>query len=125
MDLKNDSTSLRNQTLSYLLKYYPQSLKTIPDDVLEFGLPNRTVTLIYVFFIGLLMAISMTGNSLMMYLYGRHKTLRTPANKLVINLAVANFIMHGKSWILIVNGIDGGPLLGDWGKCVGQTMKNK
>lgn len=123
--LKN-SSSLRNQTRSYLLKYYPQSLKTVPEDVLDFGLPSRTLTLIYVIFIGTLMFVSLTGNSLMIYLYGRHRTLRTPANKLVINLAVANIIMHGKSWILIVNGIDGGPLLGDLGEyyfTIQLTMK--
>ena len=46
----------------------------------------------------------------------RHKTLRTAANKLVINLAFSNAIMHIKSWVIIVNGFYGGPILGDVGK---------
>ena len=45
----------------------------------------------------------------------RYKTLRTAGNKLVVNLAIANFIMHSKSWVLIVNGIAGGPILGELG----------
>ena len=46
----------------------------------------------------------------------RHKTLRTASNKLVINLAFSNAIMHIKSWVIIVNGLHGGPILGDFGK---------
>lgn len=107
---------LRNQTLQFLTEFYPQSLGSVPEDVLDFGLPDKGMTLFFVVFVAVLMAISVTGNSIMIYLYGRYKTLRTPANKLVINLALANMLMHGKSWILIVNGIDGGPLLGDVGK---------
>lgn len=53
----------------------------------------------------------------MIFLYFRHKTLRTAANKLVINLAFSNAIMHVKSWVIIVNGIHGGPILGEIG-CV-------
>ena len=48
----------------------------------------------------------------------RHKSLRTPGVKLVINLAINNFIMHAKSWVFITNGIYGGPVLGEIGKCV-------
>ena len=48
--------------------------------------------------------------------FPRHKTLRTASNKLVINLAFSNAIMHIKSWVIIVNGLHGGPILGDFGK---------
>ena len=51
---------------------------------------------------------------MLVYFY-RYKTLRTAGNKLVVNLAIANFIMHSKSWVLIVNGIAGGPILGELG----------
>ena len=44
--------------------------------------------------------------------------MRTAGNKLVVNLAIANFIMHSKSWVLIVNGIAGGPILGELGMYV-------
>ena len=46
-----------------------------------------------------------------------HKSLRTSGNKLVINLAFSNILMHTKSWIIIINGFAGGPVLGKWG-CV-------
>ena len=50
------------------------------------------------------------------FFFPRHKTLRTASNKLVINLAFSNAIMHIKSWVIIVNGLHGGPILGDFGK---------
>ena len=34
----------------------------------------------------------------------------------MINLAFSNAIMHIKSWVIIVNGLHGGPILGDFGK---------
>ena len=55
----------------------------------------------------------------------RHKTLRTAANKLVINLAFSNAIMHIKSWVIIVNGFYGGPILGDIGKIFEMTLPPK
>ena len=54
----------------------------------------------------------------------RHKTLRTPGNKLVINLALANLIMHAKSWVLIVNGFYGGPVLGELGEKRNEQEKH-
>ena len=109
-----DPTS--NQTLQFLTEFYPQILDSVPQQVLRFGLPNPVISWIFALFTGILLVISITGNSLMIYLYSRYKTLRSPANKLVINLALANMLMHSKSWILIVNGLDGGPLLGSLGK---------
>ena len=108
---------IRNATLAYLVENYPQSVNTIPEDVLQFGMPDRVCALLFGAVMTLSMIISLTGNSIMFYLYSRFKTLRTPSNMLVINLAIANFVMHGKNWVLIVNSIDGGPLLGDLGKC--------
>ena len=55
-------------------------------------------------------------NYIPILIFFRHKTLRTASNKLVINLAFSNAIMHIKSWVIIVNGLHGGPILGDFGK---------
>jgi hypothetical protein len=33
----------------------------------------------------------------------------------VISLAMSDMIMHLKSWVLIVNGFHGGPVLGNFG----------
>ena len=60
--------------------------------------------------------ISLAGNSLMLVLYIKHKTLRTSSSKLVVNLTLTNSLMHIKSWILVVNGLAGGPILGRFGK---------
>jgi hypothetical protein len=46
----------------------------------------------------------------------RYPDVRTSGNKLVVNLAISDAIMHLKSWVLIVNGFHGGPILGGFGK---------
>jgi hypothetical protein len=53
------------------------------------------------------------------FLLLRYQDIRTPGNKLVINLALSDIIMHMKSWVLIINGFHGGPMLGGVGKSNG------
>ena len=62
---------VRNTTLSYLIKHYPQSLGNIPEEVLYFGLPDRISTLVFGAFNALFLVISLFGNSIMFYLYWR------------------------------------------------------
>ena len=62
---------MQNETLNYLKEHFPQIVNYVPDDVLEFGLPNRYITLFVVLYIFILMIISLAGNSLMVFLYGR------------------------------------------------------
>ena len=90
---------------------------------LKFGLPSRQSTLVFAAVNIIFLILSLTGNIIMFYLYSRFKVLRTPSNMLVINLSIANFLMHSKSWVLIVNSIDGGPLLGDIGKWIFIILK--
>ena len=111
-------TEIRNATRLYLIDNYPQSLDSIPEEVLNFGIPPRIFTAVFGVFCALLLVMSLTGNSLMFYIYSKFTILRTPSNMLVINLSVANCLMHGKSWVLVVNSIDGGPLLGNFGKSI-------
>ena len=92
---------------------------------LKFGLPSRQSTLVFAAVNAIFLIISLIGNVIMFYLYSRFKVLRTPSNMLVINLSLANFLMHSKSWILIVNSIDGGPLLGDIGKWIFIIIRHK
>lgn len=47
--------------------------------------------------------------------YSRCKSLRTPANTLVINLAFSDFCMLAKSPIAIYNSFNEGPATGDIG----------
>jgi hypothetical protein len=46
----------------------------------------------------------------------RHRILRTPTHKLVIYLSISSLTMHLKSWVPIINGIYGGPVLGGFGE---------
>jgi hypothetical protein len=48
--------------------------------------------------------------------FSRQRSLRTPTHKLVIYLSVSSLTMHLKSWIPIVNGFYGGPVLGEFGQ---------
>ena len=62
---------IRNTTRMYLTQHYASILPCVPDEILEFGLPDRAVTLLVVVILGILTIVSVTGNSLMIFLYGR------------------------------------------------------
>ena len=62
---------IRNATRLYLTQHYESILPCVPDEVLEFGLPDRAITLFVVVLLGILTIVSVTGNSLMIFLYGR------------------------------------------------------
>ena len=46
----------------------------------------------------------------------RRSSLRTPTNKLVLSLIVSDSIMMTKSWILVINAMAGGPIMGNTGE---------
>ena len=64
------------------------------------------------FVIGVLGFVSITGNSMVIYIFGSTKSLRTPSNLLVVNLAFSDFLMmltmsppmvincYGETWVL-------------------------
>jgi hypothetical protein len=60
-----------NETLAFLKVNYPQILSVVPYDVLSFGFPSRTICLIMATVTSALVIISVIGNSLMFYVYGR------------------------------------------------------
>ena len=62
---------IRNATWEYLNAHYPSILPCVPNDVLEFGLPDRGITIIAVVLLAVLLVVSVIGNSLMVFLYGR------------------------------------------------------
>ena len=68
-------SEIRNETLLYLEEHFPQILDYVPDDVLEFGIPNRIIMILATIYIGVLFLISLGGNSLMIYLYIRQVIL--------------------------------------------------
>nr|WIU64933.1 UVS opsin [Gonodactylaceus falcatus] len=63
----------------------------------------------YIFF----MFAALTGNGVVIWVFSSAKSLRTPSNMFVINLAVLDFIMMVKTPIFIINSFNEGPI---WGK---------
>ncbi|XP_028030977.1 opsin, ultraviolet-sensitive-like [Bombyx mandarina] len=61
--------------------------------------------------------VGSTGNALVMFMYFRCRSLRTPGNILVANLALSDFMMLAKTPIFIFNSFNLGPALGKTG-CV-------
>ena len=107
-----------NVTLEFLLQFSPSIIEYVPIEVLTFGTLDHRIGIFMGIIVVFLSVTSLAGNSLMLVLYIKHKTLRTSSNKLVVNLTLANALMHIKSWILIVNGFAGGPILGIFGKSI-------
>ena len=105
-----------NVTLEFLRKFSPSILKYTPIEVLTFGPLDYKLSVLTGSIIAFLSFLSLAGNFLMMMLYIKYKTLRTSSNKLVVTLTCSNTLMHIKSWILVVNGLAGGPILGRFGK---------
>ncbi|XP_068631005.1 opsin, ultraviolet-sensitive-like [Battus philenor] len=64
-----------------------------------------------------ILAVGCSGNMMVLYMYFRCRTLRTPGNILVANLALSDFIMLAKTPIFIFNSFNFGPALGKPG-CV-------
>ncbi|KAK7063127.1 Melanopsin [Halocaridina rubra] len=63
----------------------------------------------YIFF----MFAALTGNGVVIWVFSSAKSLRTPSNMFVINLAILDFIMMLKTPVFIVNSFNEGPI---WGK---------
>ncbi|XP_026482135.1 opsin, ultraviolet-sensitive-like [Ctenocephalides felis] len=74
-------------------------------------LQHRILAIIY----AVIMVIGLIGNSLELLLFVRCRSLRTPSNILVVNLAVSDFLMMSKMPIFIYNSILQGPALGSIG----------
>lgn len=53
----------------------------------------------------------------------RCRSLRTPANNFVMNLAISDWLMMTKIPIIIHNSLHNGPALGDWGGCCSLKLK--
>lgn len=64
----------------------------------------------------LISVVGCFGNAFVIFMFGSRKSLRTPANILVMNLAICDFLMLVKCPIAIYNNIKEGPALGDTGR---------
>ncbi|XP_055377260.1 opsin, ultraviolet-sensitive [Condylostylus longicornis] len=82
---------------------------------LQFSPPAEKTHMIIAVIYVLLTIFGCCGNALVIFMFIRCKSLRTPANTLVINLAISDFLMIGKSPIAAYNSYNLGPALGDLG----------
>ena len=105
-----------NVTLEFLYKFSPSIIKNTPIEVLTFGPLDYKLSVLTGSIIAFISFLSLAGNFLMMMLYITYRTLRTGSNKLVMTLTCSNILMHIKSWIIVVNGLAGGPVLGRFGR---------
>jgi hypothetical protein len=52
------------------------------------------------------------GNLLVLFVYSRTSSMKTPSNRLLISLSLADLLMMSKSWVLVINMWNNGPFLG-------------
>ncbi|XP_026820091.1 melanopsin-like isoform X1 [Rhopalosiphum maidis] len=81
----------------------------------KFEPPNATSHYILGLLYTVIMVLGCFGNSLVIFMYIKCKSLQTPANVLIMNLAVSDFIMLAKTPVFIYNSYYQGPTLGKLG----------
>lgn len=92
-----------------------------PDDYMShvhpywktFEAPNPFLHYTLGFFYIIFMFCALAGNGVVIWIFTSCKSLRTPSNMLVVNLAILDFIMMLKTPIFIMNSYNEGPI---WGK---------
>ncbi|XP_039965047.1 opsin, ultraviolet-sensitive [Bactrocera tryoni] len=116
VDLANGSLSSAYPALRrYHGDYDVSYIERINPFWLQFEPPStRTYYIMAIIYI-IISSIGCLGNSLVIFMFVRCKSLRTPANTLVINLAVSDLLMLMKCPIAIFNNFKQGPALGDIG----------
>ncbi|XP_031624823.1 opsin, ultraviolet-sensitive-like [Contarinia nasturtii] len=100
----------------------PDELATIPDHWLSYDEPNVSIhyllgTLYIAFTI-----VALLGNGLVLWIFTSAKSLRTPSNIFVVNLALCDFVMMLKTPIFIYNSFTHGYTLGHAGCQVFSIM---
>ncbi|XP_055840462.1 opsin Rh3 isoform X3 [Episyrphus balteatus] len=90
----------------------PEELQHIPDHWLKYPEPpeslNYLLGLLYIFFF----IMATAGNGVVIYVFCSAKSLRTPSNIFVINLAVCDFLMMSKTPVFIYNSFNCGFAMG-------------
>uniref|UniRef100_A0A1A9W4B3 G-protein coupled receptors family 1 profile domain-containing protein n=1 Tax=Glossina brevipalpis TaxID=37001 RepID=A0A1A9W4B3_9MUSC len=93
----------------------PEEIHHIPEHWLQYEEPPASLhyllAMLYIFFT----IMSLLGNGLVIWVFTAAKSLRTPSNILVINLAICDFLMMIKTPIFIYNSFMRGFALGNLG----------
>lgn len=95
--------------------YTDDYMQLINSHWFKFRPPNATSHYILGFLYAVIMVFGCFGNSLVIFMYIKCKSLQTPANVLIMNLAVSDFIMLAKTPVFIYNSYHQGPTLGKLG----------
>ncbi|KAF2885510.1 hypothetical protein ILUMI_20660 [Ignelater luminosus] len=125
--LLNETCSDEEELISYFKNTYPINswktiglfhddfIKTINVHWLKFPPPHKinhyALAVLYVF----IMTFGWFGNAFVISTFIRCPSLRTPANTLVMNLAISDLLMMSKMPIFIFNSTHLGPALGKFG----------
>nr|BAQ54879.1 opsin, ultraviolet sensitive type [Anax parthenope] len=93
----------------------PEELHHIPEHWLSYPEPepfmHYLLGLLYICF----MLIALSGNGIVIWIFTCAKSLRTPSNMFVVNLAILDFMMMAKTPIFIYNSFNLGFALGGFG----------
>ncbi|XP_022240090.1 opsin, ultraviolet-sensitive-like [Limulus polyphemus] len=116
---KSRDVGLKNSTYTDPVEQWrelltPEFFELVPDFWLHFPPPSeeahQTLGVLYT----LIMVPGILGNALIIWLVCSTKTIRTPSNFLVVNLAISDFCMLAKMPIFIYNSFCQKPALGVW-----------
>ncbi|XP_014243083.1 opsin, ultraviolet-sensitive [Cimex lectularius] len=100
----------------------PEELKHIPEHWLSYPEPKPLYNYILgILYIGLTI-VSLVGNGLVIWIFTSVRSLRTPSNVFVVNLAICDFLMMLKTPIFIYNSFKLGFALGNLGCQVFGTV---
>ncbi|XP_025192489.1 opsin-2-like isoform X2 [Melanaphis sacchari] len=102
--------------------YKDDYIKLINNHWFKFEPPNATSHYILGLLYTVIMVLGCFGNSLVIFMYIKCKSLQTPANVLIMNLAVSDFIMLAKTPVFIYNSYYQGPTLGKLGTVSIMTL---
>ncbi|XP_055910018.1 opsin Rh4 isoform X2 [Eupeodes corollae] len=91
----------------------PEDLQYIPEHWLTQPEPDHSMHYFLALLYSFLMVASICGNGLVIFIFSTAKSLRTPSNLFVLNLAVFDLIMMMKAPIFIYNCIHHGFALGN------------
>ncbi|XP_014220631.1 opsin, ultraviolet-sensitive [Trichogramma pretiosum] len=100
----------------------PEELQHIPDHWLGFPEPNPALHYLLALLYILFTFISLLGNGMVIWIFCAAKSLRTPSNIFVVNLAICDFLMMVKTPIFIYNSFHTGFALGNMGCLVFGTI---
>lgn len=93
----------------------PEELVHIPEHWLVYPEPNPSLHYLLALLYVLFTFIALLGNGLVIWIFCSAKSLRTPSNMFVVNLAICDFMMMLKTPIFIYNCIYTGFALGNLG----------